>query len=210
MLRQHRCRVMCKIRRDQLITVWMEANGSVHRIWRRGEKHQGNWVIENEVGQRNSYLLHCEPAFNSLNALYIGQLITNALYEEFGLVTKWGATIYSYFLMKRSGWCVLNHLSASGPPIYGYPSIYLLWRKPLQWRHNGRDGISNHQPHDCFLNRLFIHRSKKTTKLSVTGLCARNSPEAGEFPHKWPVTRKMFPFDDIIMRLGNPHHMCSW
>ena len=22
------------------------------------------------------------------------------------------------------------------------------------------------------------------------------------FPHKWPVTRKMFPFDDVIMDLG--------
>ena len=52
----------------------------------------------------------------------------------------------------------------------------------LQWPHNGRDGVSNHQPHDCFLNRLFRHRSKKTSKLRVTGLCAGNSPEAGEFP----------------------------
>ena len=25
----------------------------------------------------------------------------------------------------------------------------------LQWRHNERDGVSNHQPHDCLLNRLF-------------------------------------------------------
>ena len=25
----------------------------------------------------------------------------------------------------------------------------------LQWRHNGRDGVSNHQPHDCLLLRLF-------------------------------------------------------
>ena len=24
------------------------------------------------------------------------------------------------------------------------------------------------------------------------------------FPHKWPVTRKMFPFDDVIMYAGNP------
>ena len=31
-------------------------------------------------------------------------------------------------------------------------------------------------------NRLFRHRSKKTSKLRVTGLCAGNSPEAGEFP----------------------------
>ena len=23
-------------------------------------------------------------------------------------------------------------------------------------------------------------------------------------PHKWPVTRKMFPFDDVIMGLANP------
>ena len=23
----------------------------------------------------------------------------------------------------------------------------------LQWRHNGRDSVSNHQPHDCLLNR---------------------------------------------------------
>ena len=31
---------------------------------------------------------------------------------------------------------------------------------PLQWRHNERDGVSNHQPHDCLLNRLFRHRSR--------------------------------------------------
>ena len=52
----------------------------------------------------------------------------------------------------------------------------------LQWRHNGRDSVSNHQPHDCLLNRLFRRRSKKTSKLRVTGLCAGNSPGTGEFP----------------------------
>ena len=38
-------------------------------------------------------------------------------------------------------------------------------------------------------------KSKRSSKLRVTGLCAGmvNSP------HKWPVTRKMFPFDDVIM-----------
>ena len=67
----------------------------------------------------------------------------------------------------------------------------------LQWRHNGRDGVSNHQPHDCLLNRLFQRRSKKTSKLRIIGLCAGNSPVNS--PHKWPVTRKMFPSDDVIM-----------
>ena len=38
------------------------------------------------------------------------------------------------------------------------------------------------KPHVCLLNRLFGRRSKKTSKLRVTGLCARNSPGTGEFP----------------------------
>ena len=46
----------------------------------------------------------------------------------------------------------------------------------LLWRRNGHDGVSNHQPHDCLLNRLFRLRSKKTSKLRVTGLCVGNSP----------------------------------
>ena len=55
-------------------------------------------------------------------------------------------------------------------------------QKTLQWRHNGRDSVSNHQPHHCLLNRLFRRRSKETSKLRVTGLCAGNSPGTGEFP----------------------------
>ena len=53
--------------------------------------------------------------------------------------------------------------------------------KALQWCHDWRDGVSNHQPHDCLLNGLFRRRSKKTPKLRVTGLCAEISPMTGEF-----------------------------
>ena len=52
----------------------------------------------------------------------------------------------------------------------------------LGWRHNGLDSVSNHQPHDCLLNHSFGRRSKKTSKLRITGLCVRNSPVTGEFP----------------------------
>ena len=55
----------------------------------------------------------------------------------------------------------------------------------LQWRHNGRDCVSNHLPHDCLLNRLSRLRSKKTSKLRVTGLCAGNSTGPVNSPHKW-------------------------
>ena len=41
----------------------------------------------------------------------------------------------------------------------------------LRWRHNGRDGFSNHQPYHCLLNRLFRRRSKKTSVLCQWPLC---------------------------------------
>ena len=31
----------------------------------------------------------------------------------------------------------------------------------VTWRHNERDGVSNHQPHDCLLNLLFKAQSKE-------------------------------------------------
>ena len=71
--------------------------------------------------------------------------------------------------------------------------------KSLRWRHNGCDNVSNHQPHDCLLNGLFRCRSKQTSKLRATGLCAGVRRGPVNSLHKWPVTRKMFPFDDVIM-----------
>ena len=69
----------------------------------------------------------------------------------------------------------------------------------LHWRHNVYDGVSNHQPHGCLLNRLFRRRSTKTSKLRVTGLCVGKSPGPVNSLHEGPVTRKMLPFDDVIM-----------
>ena len=58
----------------------------------------------------------------------------------------------------------------------------MIWRQTLRWRRNGCDCVSNHQRHHCLPNRLFRRRSKKTSKLRVTGLCVGNSPGTGEFP----------------------------
>ena len=62
----------------------------------------------------------------------------------------------------------------------------------LQWRHNGHDGISNHQPHDCLFNCLFRRRSKKKSKLRVTGLCVGNSLGTSEFHTNGQLRRKCF------------------
>ena len=98
--------------------------------------------------------------------------------------------------------------------VYYYP-IHLIRSSfpcPLQCRHNDDDSVSNHQPNGCLLNRLFRRRSKKTSKLRVTGLCAGNSPGPVNSPHKGPVTRKMVPFDDVIMvlLLSNPSYQINF
>ena len=100
-----------------------------------------------------------------------------------------------YYVKKYTWWChTMSTLSAlltfcvtsrtpeqSRLPSAGEASLKTIG-KSLQWRHNGRDGVSNHQPHDCLPKRLFRRWSKKTSKLRVTGLCAGNSRVTGEFP----------------------------
>ena len=79
------------------------------------------------------------------------------------------------------GWFVCFHISA----ISLRSTFSRWWQKcgnTLRWRHNERDSVSNHQPRDGLLNCLFRRRSKKTSKLRVTGLCVGNSPGTGEFP----------------------------
>ena len=78
-------------------------------------------------------------------------------------------------------------------------SHFLTELSSLQWRHNGRDSVSNHQPHHCFPNRLFSHRSKKTSRLRVTGLCVGNSPGTGEFPAQIVSNAENVSIDDVIM-----------
>ena len=79
---------------------------------------------------------------------------------------------------------------------------YFLWgSSALQWRHNECNGDSNHRPVECLLNRLYRRRSKKTSVFRVTGLCEGNPRWRGQVnsPLKEPVTRKMFPFDEVII-----------
>ena len=62
----------------------------------------------------------------------------------------------------------------------GDPIIQTL--KSLRWRHNERDSVSNYQPHDFLLNRLFKRRSKRIIKAPRHWPLCGNSPGIGEFP----------------------------
>ena len=110
------------------------------------------------------------------------------------------AFVWLYYLMVtiNTFWVELSWVELS----WVKPTIHVnfeVWRISLQWRHNERDGVSNHQAHDCLLNRLFRSRSKKTSKLRVTGLCVGNSAVTGEFPAYRVSNAENFPFDDVIM-----------
>ena len=69
--------------------------------------------------------------------------------------------------------------------------------RSLQWRHNERD-VTPKSPalrYDCLVKRLFRRRSKETSKLRVTGLCAGNWSATGEFP---------------AQRAGNAENVSVW
>ena len=69
------------------------------------------------------------------------------------------------------------------------------------WRHNGRDGVLNHQPHDCY--STVNSGADQTKHQRSASLAFRREIHRWPVnsPHKWPVTPKMFPFDNVIMNL---------
>ena len=77
--------------------------------------------------------------------------------------------------------------------------IHITKNIPLHWRHNDHDGVSNHQPHNCLLNRYSGTDQRKHQSSASLAFVRGIHRRPVNSPHKWPVTRKMFPFDDVIM-----------
>ena len=81
----------------------------------------------------------------------------------------------------------------SGIPLF----ITVVVKSTLQWRHNGRDGVSDYQPHDCLRN-VYSGTDQRKHQSSASLAYVREIQPVNT-PHKGPLTRKMFPFDDVIM-----------
>ena len=83
---------------------------------------------------------------------------------------------------KRQPFCIGPNMSTwmSSALVFTHWLIFQIC--PQQYCDVIMSGISNHQPHDCSLNRLFRRRSKITSKFRVTGLCEGNSTVTSEFP----------------------------
>ena len=90
--------------------------------------------------------------------------INNIKRNSFILLTTWGMTVS----------CLVDHFDVCLES--------LAWSHALQWCHSGHDGVSNHRRLHCLLNPLFRRRSRKTSKIRITGLCVGNSLVTSEFP----------------------------
>ena len=133
---------------------------------------------------------------NCLCPHYCGLLAISCKLELFEIPGRY-LMICSLHIPDRlySIWCMARRNNRLGM----LPSFIDSVLAPLQRRYNGRDGVSNQQQYFCLLNRLFGRRSKKTSKLRVTGLCVGNSPVTGEFHAQMARNAENVPFDDVIM-----------
>ena len=69
-------------------------------------------------------------------------------------------------------------------PSLGWAMGCLMYFLPLQWSHNEHVSASNHLRLNCLLNCWFRRRSRKASKLRVTGLCTGNSSVTHVFPEQ--------------------------
>ena len=77
--------------------------------------------------------------------------------------------------------------------------VFSIQNNSLQWRHNGRYSVSNHQPHGCF-SIVYSNADQRKHQSSASLAFVRGIHRGPvNSPHKWPVTRKMFPFDYVII-----------
>ena len=140
------------------------------------------WWVTNTAGISSSHELIRMSEMNSCrgNRTKSWRSSTNALQSIFLNITFCTSRFSQSLIFSVQGMVTYGTWldTTGGVPRKQYPEICFV--DTLQWRHNGRDGVSNHHPHHCLLNSLF--RSKITPKHRVTDLCAGNSPVTGEFP----------------------------
>ena len=106
---------------------------------------------------------------------------------------------HSYDLKSMQSFICSCHVSTVLSTLWAFQKMM----GPLQWRHNEHDGVSNHQPRDCLLNRLFSADQRKHHSSASLAFWRGIHRWPVNSPHRGPVTRKRFPFDDVIMLKGS-------
>ena len=77
-----------------------------------------------------------------------------------------------------------------------------IW-SPLQWRHNEHDSVLKSPAIAIVYSTVYSDADQRKHQSSASLAFVRGIHRGPvNSPHKWPVTRKLFPFDDVIMLFG--------
>ena len=138
-------------------------------------------------------LSKCQFAMTSSNILAV-KMITSFSVEDY----VWKINSYTAIPDVNGTWTRPNRAKSSAITI---PTavIYIISQFPLRWRHNGRDGVSNHQPHSCFSTVYSVEDHREHQSSALLALVQGSHRRPVNSPHKWPVTRNMFSFDGVFM-----------
>ena len=184
-------------------------------IWRQASHISTIYRIINVTQTRRTNLTHCKRYFQI-------DFLVKELYFDFSLteIVPKHPINNKPTMVQTMAWRRIDHKPLSEPMVTHFPDAYThyfpignilkyrysmltcysdtsiyyqyKYQNIIQWRHNEHDGVSIHQHHECLLSRLFRRRSKKTSKLRITGLCVGNSPVTGEFPAQRASYAEMF------------------
>ena len=101
---------------------------------------------------------------------------------------------------RNNTYILLNHqvmfLKLQFSPLLPMP---FLFTATLQWRHYERDGVSYHRRLDCLPNVCSGADQRKHQSSASLAFVRGIHRWPVDSPQKGPVTRKMFPFDDVII-----------
>ena len=151
----------------------------------------GNWRRNALAAER--FFGHKECIDSVVNIIPVWLLefaVVKSLWCIFSLLLHWLMISVKIPLLSTSDW-VKTVLNDAWTP--GHASI------SLQWRHNERDGVSNHRHLDCLFSRLFRRGSKKHQSTAWLAFVRGIHRWPVDSPHKGPVTRTLFTFDDVIV-----------
>ena len=109
----------------------------------------------------------CTQAYTQIFSLQ-NQLTTKQLFMYRVPISDWQRDVGIYKMTPTWYWVEPARRHADFDCVTNHQQLFVKYA--LQWRHNERNGCSNHQPHHRLPNRLFRRRPKKTSELRVTGL----------------------------------------
>ena len=111
---------------------------------------QPSYLIINGLAAFNHTIYCSYPGEHSHKFRYFTKLQSHLINEGMNAIFPW----------KSHAWKTIQSHA-----MFGVCKRQHHWS--LQWRHNGNDSVSNHQPYNCSLNRLFRRRNNiKATRHS--------------------------------------------